>query len=158
MVLLKVGEYVQRILFRFEAIWVLMLTSPFLVDLLSRSLADISIPLLYQLMSISHYLLEIITSICDTIRLIPHPPDLVDDTLNELMRLLFRVSVVESQIADSSFLPGCLEVSPDGFSMADVEISIRLWGESESQFSLGDLLVIYGLFEGVGLDGEKSRF
>ena len=58
------------------------------------------------------------------------PVDVLLDRIDIFLALFFRVSVVETQIAQARVF-GCYgEIETDGFGMADMQITIRLRRET----------------------------
>ncbi len=56
-----------------------------------------------------------------------HP---LDDRVHELLVLLYRIRVVEAQVALAAVLLGDPEIEADGFRVADVQIPVRLGRET----------------------------
>ena len=67
------------------------------------------------------------------------PVYVIFDGLDELYVLLGRIGIVISKIAPAAILERCAEIEAEGFSMSDVQISVRFRWESRY-----DLLVLAG--------------
>lgn len=80
---------------------------------------------------------EVVTSMCDFPRLIPHPSNIFFDVINILLIFFDRVGIIEPQITVATWNLGLHEIESHGFAMANVEIPVRL-GRESSQNALSE--------------------
>ena len=80
-------------------------------------------------------LLEIVGGVVHILPVEPQPLDVVHDVLHILRILLRGIGIVEAQVTHAAKLLGHAEVHADGFSMAYVDIAVRLWRETGLQSS-----------------------
>ena len=75
-------------------------------------------------------MLEVIGGVVFVAPLVAKPLDVLFDGVDILHILLGGVGVVEAQVAHAAVLCGDAEVETDSLGMADVEVTVRLWGEA----------------------------
>ena len=75
-------------------------------------------------------MLEVIGGVVFVTPLVAKPLDVLFDGIDVLHVLLGGVGVVEAQVAHTAMLGGDAEVEADGLGVADVKVTVRLWGEA----------------------------
>ena len=132
------------------------LLSPRLLDLLLRAVTHIRLIPPNQLHRQIIQLLKVVARVRDLPRLVPQPPDHLEDALEVARLLLLRVRVVVAEVALAVVVRGEAEVDEDGFGVADVQVAVGLGREARPDLTAGGGEV---LFAEVGVDlGVLARF
>lgn len=120
--------------------------------LLTALEANVSLVILDKLDCKVIELLEVIRRSSDLVGLVSQPRDVLLDVIDELVVLLARVSVVESEVALASVLGSDCEIEPDSFSMTDMKVTIWLGWESCENLSACELAMGFKDLLRVGSD------
>lgn len=129
----------------------------FCLYFLARTIADIRVSLLDELMCKLQQLLEIIAGKGNPIRRVSQPLHVVLYFLDELVGFFVGVGVVVAQEAESVVALGRFEVDSDGFDMSYVQVAVGLRRKAKtwSSLCLFEMLLIDLL--GVALFLQPSR-
>ena len=98
--------------------------------LLAGLLVHVGVPVLYHPDGEVPQLLEVVGGIVYVLPVEAQPFDVFQYVLHVLGVLLAGVGVVEAQVADTVIFLRHAEIHADGFRVAYVQVSVRLWREA----------------------------
>lgn len=96
------------------------------VNLLCCTVADISLPAFDQVLGEKIKTLKVVRGVGDLIGLEAEPFDNLEDGREVALFLGFWIGVVVAEVAFAVVVTGETEVNGDGFTMTNVEVTIRL--------------------------------
>ena len=92
-------------------------------------MADVGHVLLHQENGPLVQLLKIVRAVCNLVGCVAQPGDHIQDTREEPLLFLLWVGVIVPEIASTVVSSRVAKVNVDGFSMTDMENTIRFWWE-----------------------------
>lgn len=113
------------------------------LHLLGGLVADKGTSALNELLSKVVQLLEVVRRVGDLVGLETQPLNGLSNGSEEPLLLSLGVGVVESQVALSVVELGVAKVDGDGLGVSDMEVSVRLRGESGEDLALGGLEMLH---------------
>ena len=105
------------------------------------ALTHISVPLLYEFVSIVHQRLEVIAGECDFGGCVSKPFDIILNFIDKEMIFDLGVGIVESEEAMTFEMLSSLEIDSDGLQMTYMKMAVGFRWEPESLFPFSDALV-----------------